>query len=156
RRGRSGARLGARTAAACLRGAARRAIAGRTGRATHGGAERSDPLSSMSCAAYPTQRTAASSSSINAPCGPKRMPRPSILPRRGISVVSVNIAESVGAARHPAADLLALTARLDALLHDLVMLPLARRRTVPAGIGARPVGVLGVGAAASHQRGRQG
>ena len=68
----------------------------------------------------------------------------------GASGSSVSMAESVGAARHLAADLLAFTARLDALLHDLVLLPLARRRTVAACIGARPVGVFGVGAAASH------
>ena len=62
---------------------------------------------------------------------------------------------SACAARHLAADLLAIAARLDAFLHDVVLMPLARRRTIPAGVGARGVSVFRHRAAAGRQGGGQ-
>jgi hypothetical protein len=54
-----------------------------------------------------------------------------------------------------AADLFAIVARLDALFHDSVLMALARRGTVAAGVGTGDMGVFRHRAATSHQSGRQ-
>ena len=59
------------------------------------------------------------------------------------------------AARHLATNLLAIAAGFHTLLHDLGFLPLARRRAVATGVGARLMGIFRHRAAASHQCGCQ-
>jgi hypothetical protein len=56
---------------------------------------------------------------------------------------------------HRAADLFAIVARLDALLHDSVLMALACHGTVAAGVGTGGMGVFRHRAAACHQSGRQ-
>src|SRR6516165_4036013 len=94
----------------------------------------------------------APSSPEEARCFGSAMPCPESRPRRPPAAGLSGARRASVAVGHLTADLLALTARLDAFLHHLVLVPLAGRRTVPAGVGARPVGVFGVGAAAGQDR----
>jgi hypothetical protein len=77
-------------------------------------------------------------------------------PRRGrCRAAGMFDGQLAAAARHLSANFLAVTASLYALDHDLGRLPLARCRTVAAGVGTRLMRVLRHRAATSHKRRRQ-
>src|SRR5262245_6210488 len=66
-----------------------------------------------------------------------------------------SLRRSVSGAAHRPAELLAFAAGRDAVLHDLILVPVASCGAVAAGVRAGLMGILGIGAVASHQRGRQ-